>query len=207
MENQYSNFIYWIALILPSVIAGTVAVISLITNYKTSKSNQLHNMTFTQKEKVADQYIEKSSELIALTDPLVLNAKINEFTPTLITHDEFLQIMQRLLDIDNRVQTLSSIIKLHTWSIYEDVALPEVSNMFTTIDAVQTHIQSMLMSLIKLHSTNTEQGHFRDSTPMESKQMLERTFSETYREPYISMVVSITNVAKILRKEALGKKR
>lgn len=209
MENsaQYSSILYWIALILPSLIAGTVSIVSLITNHRSSKVGQAKNMVFAQKEKVADQFIEKSSELIAITDPLVLNAKINEYTPTIITHDEFMRIMQELLSVDNRVQTLSTVIKLHTWSIYEENRLKDVDEMFSSIDVVQKHIQDMIMELIKLHSSNTEQGRFMKPNPMEEKQDLERHFSEAYREPYCAMVVAITQMAKLLRREALDTKK
>lgn len=164
-------------------------------------------MIFTQKEKVADQFIERSSELLAITDPLVLNTKINEYTPTIISHEEFMGVMRELMSIDNRVQTLSSIIKLHTWSIYEENTLTDVGNMFSSIDTVHNLIQDMVLKLIKLHSSNTQEGKFMKPQPMSEKLELERVFSESYKEPYVSMVVAITNVARLLREEAIDAKR
>lgn len=204
MNSEYNSWVYWIALILPSLIAGIISIVSIITNYRSSKMNNFRNMVFTQKEKVVDQFIEKSSELIAISDPLVLNAKINEFTPTIISHREFMSIMQELMSIDNRVQTLSSIIKLHTWSIYEKNTIKEIGDMFSAVDEVQKLIQEMILKLIKLHSSNTKEGEFLRIDPMKIKDDLEKEFSEKYREPYIVMVVSITNVAKLLRIEAVN---
>ncbi|MBQ7027431.1 MAG: hypothetical protein IJN14_03415 [Ruminococcus sp.] len=204
MNSEYNSWVYWIALILPSLIAGIISIVSIITNYRSSKMNNFRNMVFTQKEKVVDQFIEKSSELIAISDPLVLNAKINEFTPTIISHREFMSIMQELMSIDNRVQTLSSIIKLHTWSIYEKNTIKEIGDMFSAVDEVQKLIQEMILKLIKLHSSNTKEGEFLRIDPMKIKDDLEKEFSEKYREPYIVMVVSITNVAKVLRIEAVN---
>ena len=204
MNSEYNSWVYWIALILPSLIAGIISIVSIITNYRSSKMNNFRNMVFTQKEKVVDQFIEKSSELIAISDPLVLNAKINEFTPTIISHREFMSIMQELMSIDNRVQTLSSIIKLHTWSIYEKNTIKEIGDMFSAVDEVQKLIQEMILKLIKLHSSNTKEGEFLRIDPMKIKGDLEKEFSEKYREPYIVMVVSITNVAKLLRIEAVN---
>jgi len=164
-------------------------------------------MIFSQKEKVADQFIERSSELIAISDPLVLNAKINGYTPTIITHEEFMRIMQELMSIDNRVQTLNSIIKLHTWSIYEEANLTHIGNMFSAIDIVHELIQDMILKLIKLHASNTQEGRFMKPDPMNEKVELERVFSESYKDPYCSMVVSITKMAKLLREEAIDIKR
>jgi len=203
MEEEYNSWLYWLALILPSLIAGIISIVSIINNYRSSKLNHIRSMVFTQKEKVVDQFIEKSSELIAISDPLVLNTKINEFTPTIISHREFMLIMQDLMSIDNRVQTLSSIIKLHTWSVYEKNTIKELGDMFSAVDEVQKLIQDMILKLIKLHSSNTKEGEFLRINPMEIKENLEKDFSENYREPYIVMVVSITNVTKLLRIEAV----
>lgn len=160
-------------------------------------------MVFSQKEKVIDNFIEKSSELIAVADPLILNSKINEYTPTIIPHSQFMEIMQDLMSIDNKVQTLSSIIKLHTYSIYEENSFEEIAKMFDCIDAVHAIVQDLVLKLIKLHSSNTEDGAFLRSSIGGLKNNLERDFSESFSEPYTKMVVSITNVAKLLRQEAL----
>ncbi len=77
-----------------------------------------------------------------------------EYTPVVISHDQFMDIMKEIMSIDNRVQTLSSIIKLHTWSIYVENVLADVSNMFSTIDTVHKQIQDMILKLIKLHASN-----------------------------------------------------
>ena len=114
---QYNSWLYWLALILPNLIIGTVSAISIIVGYRSSKINNLKNMIFAQREKVIDSFIEKSAELIAITDPLILNSKINEYTPLTIPHSQFMEIMQNLLSIDNKVQTLSSVIKLYTYSV------------------------------------------------------------------------------------------
>lgn len=201
------SILYWVALILPSLITGAIAIISLVTNYRSAKNSQLKNMIFTQKEKVADQFIEKSSELLAISDPLVINARINEFTPTIIEHSEFMGVMQDLLSIDQEVQTLGSVIKLHTWSIYEKTTLPDIADMFSSIDVVQDLLRDLVLKLIKLHASNTEAGRFTKPAPMVDKQNLEREFSEKYREPYIDMSVKIMSVARLLRNEALEAKR
>lgn len=202
-SQNYTSLLYWIALILPSIIAGVVSIVSLITNYRSSKNSQLKNMVFAQKEKVADQFIEKSSELIALTDPLALNAKINEFTPTLVEHSEFMVVMQSLLNIDTHVQTLGSVIKLHTWSVYEENDLSVIAEMFDAVDNVQKLIQEMVLQLIQLHVSNTEKGHFTKPAPINDKLKLEREFSQKYAEPYVDMVEKITKVARILRRQAI----
>lgn len=202
MSPQYDSWLYWLALILPNMIVGTISVFSIIINYRTTKYNHTQNMIFTQKEKVVDNFIEKSSELIAITDPLILNSKINEYTPTIISHSQFMIIMQDLLSIDNKVQTLSSVIKLHTYSIFEMGTLNQIADMYKSIDTVHDLIQKMILNLIKLHSSNTEEGSFLREGINDLKNNLERDFSEKYKEPYIDMVTSITFVAKLLREDA-----
>ncbi len=202
MSPQYDSWLYWLALILPNMIVGTISVFSIIINYRTTKYNHTQNMIFTQKEKVVDNFIEKSSELIAITDPLILNSKINEYTPTIISHSQFMLIMQDLLSIDNKVQTLSSVIKLHTYSIFEMGTLNQIADMYKSIDTVHDLIQKMILNLIKLHSSNTEEGSFLREGINDLKNNLERDFSEKYKEPYIDMVTSITFVAKLLREDA-----
>lgn len=61
--------------IVPSAITAVVAIIALITSAysshkatKTSYSNNIDNMRFTQKEKISDQIIEKSSILLTKVD-------------------------------------------------------------------------------------------------------------------------------------------
>lgn len=206
INPNYDSIIYWLALILPSLIAGVIAIVSLVTNSRNSKTNQLRDMVFAQKEKVADQFVERGSELIAITDPLLLNAKINAYTPTTIPHSQFMVIMQELLSIDTNVQTLSNTIKLHTWSIYTEETLAEIGDMFTSIDVVQELIRNMIQELIALHSSNTQEGRFKKSQPMVEKQELERGFAESYREPYISMSLKIMGIARLMRQEALKAK-
>lgn len=201
---QYNSWLYWLALILPNLIIGTVSAISIIVGYRSSKINNLKNMIFAQREKVIDSFIEKSAELIAITDPLILNSKINEYTPLTIPHSQFMEIMQNLLSIDNKVQTLSSVIKLYTYSVYSENNLQEISKMYECIDCVQEKVQKLVLNLVKLHSSNTQEGAFLRSGISELKSNLERTFSEDFREPYIQMVVSITSVAQILRLEAMN---
>ena len=202
MSPQYDSWLSWLALILPNMIVGTISVFSIIINYRTTKYNHTQNMIFTQKEKVVDNFIEKSSELIAITDPLILNSKINEYTPTIISHSQFMIIMQDLLSIDNKVQTLSSVIKLHTYSIFEMGTLNQIADMYKSIDTVHDLIQKMILNLIKLQSSNTEEGSFLREGINDLKNNLERDFSEKYKEPYIDMVTSITFVAKLLREDA-----
>lgn len=204
---QYDSWLYWLALVLPNMIIGSITIISIIFNYRSSKVNLSQNMIFTQKEKVVDNFIEKCSELIAITDPLVLNSKINEYTPTIIPHSQFMVIMQDLLSIDNKVQTLSSVIKLHTFSIYEESNINEIGEMYSCIDTVQKKVQDLILKLIKLHSSNTEEGAFLRENIRELKDNLERDFSIEYQKPYVDMVVSITSIAKLLRTEALQVKK
>ena len=61
--------------IIPSAITAVVAIIALITSAysshkatKTSYSNNIDNMRFTQKEKISDQIIEKASILLTKTE-------------------------------------------------------------------------------------------------------------------------------------------
>lgn len=74
--------------IIPSVITASVAIIALVTSSYSSKkatqisySNNIDNMRFTQKEKLSDQIIEKTSLLLTITDPNYLNTIINKITP------------------------------------------------------------------------------------------------------------------------------
>ena len=80
--------------------------------------------------------------------------------------------------------------------------LNQIADMYKSIDTVHDLIQKMILNLIKLHSSNTEEGSFLREGINDLKNNLERDFSEKYKEPYIDMVTSITFVAKLLREDA-----
>ena len=112
--------------VLPALITGFVSIIALITSYKAAKNsskqsynNNVDSMKFTQKEKVADQLAEKAAILLTKCDPNVLNTLINEIVPRSISHEENANIRRRFLGISDEIQTLSNIIKMLTYSIFD----------------------------------------------------------------------------------------
>ena len=123
--------------ILPSLITAFVSIIALITSYKATKNsskqayyNNIDNMLFTQKEKVADQLAEKASILLTKCDPNVLNTIINEIVPRQITHEENAAIRKYLLGISDEIQTYTNIIKMLTYSIFDNRTM---LNMFNDV--------------------------------------------------------------------------
>lgn len=196
--------------IIPSIITAVVAIIALITSAysshkatKTSYSNNIDNMRFTQKEKISDQIIEKSSVLLTKSDPNYLNTIINEITPREITVTEFTNIQKQLLSIIDEVQTLSTNIKLLSYAIKDSDSEELIYKIYEEMDLVHNQIQNMILQLIQLYLALTPNGNIKNIVVMPEKYKLEKSFSETYPKIYEDLSVDIILLVEILKKKSI----
>lgn len=196
--------------IIPSLITAAVAIIALITSAysakkatETSYSNNIDNMHFAQKEKISDQIIEKASALITKTDPNYLNTVINEITPKEISDLEFTSIQTRLLSITDDIQTLSTNIKMLSYSIRESETETLIFKTFSEMDSIHNEVQEMIMQLIKIYLALTPNGNIEDLSVMPEKYKLEKSFSETYPPIYTDFVVDMMQLIEMLKKNSI----
>lgn len=196
--------------IIPSAITAVVAIIALITSAysshkatKTSYSNNIDNMRFTQKEKISDQIIEKASVLLTKTDPNYLNTIINEITPIEISKSEFTSIQKQLLSITDEIQTLSTNIKLLTYSIKDSNSEKLIYKIYEELDLVHSEIQDMILQLIQLYCALTPNGNIKNITVMPEKYKLEKSFSEKYPKIYTDLSVDIILLVETQKKNSI----
>lgn len=202
-----------VADILPSLITAFVSFIAMLTSYKAAKnaskqsfSNNVDSMKFTQKEKVADQIAEKSAILLTKCDPNVLNTVINEIVPRSISHEENRNIRTRLLGISDELQTLSNIIKMLTYSIFEDEAmLNKLGDTGSKLDAVCEKSSAMILKLCDIYTAMTPEGSIKNLNIMEEISKLQRTFSEEYKEPYIQLHLALSDLIWYVRQQSIPK--
>lgn len=198
---------------LPALITGFISMIALITSYKASKNaskqsynNNVDSMKFTQKEKVADQLAEKSAVLLTKCDPNVLNSIINEMSPRSISHEENANIRRHLLETSDEIQTLSNIIKMLTYSVFDNEEfLRRLESIGNNLDAVNEKCSSMLLRLAEIYTAMTPEGRIKNINVMEEKLKLERTFSEEYREEYIQLHLSLSDLIWYIRQQSIPK--
>lgn len=202
-----------IASVLPALITGFVSMIALITSYKAAKNaskqsynNNVDSMRFTQKEKVADQIAEKSAVLLTKCDPNVLNTVINEIVPHSISHEENAAIRRRLLGIADEIQTLTNVIKMLTYSIFDsEEMLEKLENVGGKLDNVYINCSEMLLRLAEIYTAMTPEGRIKGINVMDEKLRLERGFSEEYREIYIQLHVSLSELVWYIRQQSIPK--
>ncbi len=199
--------------ILPALITGFVSVIALITSYKAAKNsskqsynNNVDSMKFTQKEKVADQLAEKAAILLTKCDPNVLNTLINEIVPRSISHEENANIRRRFLGISDEIQTLSNIIKMLTYSIFDNEEfLKKLEDIGNKLDAVNCKCSEMFLRLVEIYTAMTPEGRIKNISIMDEKLRLEREFSEGYREMYIQLHLSLSDLIWYIRQQSIPK--
>lgn len=201
--------------VLPALITAFVSFIAMITSYmaaknasKQSYSNNVDNMRFTQKEKVADQIAEKSAILLSKCDPNVLNTVINEIVPRSISHEENRSIRTRLLGISDEMQTLSNIIKMLTYSIFEDMdMLNKLNDVGIKLDTVCNQSSDMILRLCDIYTSMTPEGRIKNINVMDEIKKLELSFSEAYRESYIQLHLSLSDLIWYVRQQSIPKKK
>lgn len=196
--------------ILPSVITAVVSILALVINYKSTrysiKQNSIinsKNMNFTQKEKLADQIVEKSSLLLTNCDPNRLNTIINGIVPKPISHEENATIRKQLLTISDDIQTLANIIKLLNYSIISQDNIKSFERLSNTLDNVVMQCNAMLLKLTKLYSAMTPEGALMNLNIMEEKMRLEREFSDEYPPSYIDLHICISEIVQKTRFQAM----
>lgn len=201
--------------VLPSIITASVSALAIIVSYKSSKrslamsqDNNIDNMRFSQKDKVADQIAEKSAMLLSKCNPNTLNTLINDIVPNRITHEENRIIRNRLLGVSDEIQTLCNVIKMLTYSIFDtEEMLTRFENMSNKLDEVESLCSNMLLELTHIHSSMTPEGEIRNINIMEELRSLERSFSEDIRDPYIELTAVLSDMIWYIRKEAIPKER
>lgn len=196
--------------IIPSVITASVAIIALVTSAYSSKkatqisySNNIDNMRFTQKEKLSDQINEKTSLLLTITDPNYLNTIINKITPKEITDSEFTEIQTKLLSVPDNIQTLSTNIKLLSYSIREPQTQEIIFKIFNEMDYLHKQVEDMIMKLIKIYCALTPNGNIENITVMAEKYKLETSFSKTYPKYYEDFSVDMVLLVETLKKNSI----
>lgn len=199
--------------ILPALITGFVSIIALITSYKAAKNasiqsynNNVDSMKFTQKEKVADQLAEKTAILLTKCDPNVLNTVINEIVPRSISHEENAHIRRKLLGISDEIQTLSNIIKMLTYSIFDsEEFLRKLEDVGNKLDIVSCKCSEMILSLSEIYTAMTPEGRIKNINVMDEKQRLEQKFSKEYREMYIQLHLVLSDLVWYIRQQSIPK--
>lgn len=199
--------------VLPAFITGFVSMIALITSYKAAKNstrqsynNNVDSMKFTQKEKVADQVAEKSAILLTKCDPNVLNTVINELVPRPISHEENANVRRRLLGIADEIQTLSNIIKMLTYSVFDsEEFLRKLEDIGNKLDVVNEKCSTMLLRLAEIYTAMTPEGRIKNINVMEEKKNLEQSFPEGYRESYIQLHLALSDLIWYIRQQSIPK--
>lgn len=197
--------------ILPTLITAFVSIIAMITSYKAAKNstkqsynNNVDSMRFTQKEKVADQISEKAAILLTKCDPNVLNTVINEIVPRNISHEENANIRKYLLGISDDIQTYSNIIKMLTYSIFDsEEMLRKLENIGHKLDDVDDKCSQMLLRLADIYTAMTPEGRIKEINVIEAKLELERSFSKEYREAYIELHLSLSDLVWFIRQQSI----
>lgn len=199
--------------ILPALITGFVSMIALITSYKAAKNasiqsynNNVDSMRFTQKEKVADQIAEKAAILLTKCDPNVLNTVINEIVPRSISHEENANIRRRLLGISDEIQTLSNIIKMLTYSIFDsDEFLEKLENVGNIMDDVNSRCSELLLRLAEIYTAMTPEGAIKGINIMDEKKKLECGFPEEYGKIYADLHLALSGLVWYIRRQSIPK--
>ncbi len=197
--------------IFPTLITAFVSIIAMITSYKAAKNstkqsynNNVDSMRFTQKEKVADQISEKAAILLTKCDPNVLNTVINEIVPRNISHEENANIRKYLLSISDDIQTYSNIIKMLTYSIFDsDEMLRKLENIGHKLDDVYDKCSQMLLRLAEIYTAMTPEGRIKGINVMEATLELEQSFSKEYREMYIQLHLSLSDLVWFIRQQSI----
>lgn len=199
--------------ILPALITGFVSIIALITSYRAAKNasiqsynNNVDSMKFTQKEKVADQLAEKTAILLTKCDPNVLNTVINEIVPRSISHEENAHIRRKLLGISDEIQTLSNIIKMLAYSIFDsEEFLRKLEDVGNKLDIVSCKCSEMILSLSEIYTAMTPEGRIKNINVMDEKQRLEQKFLKEYREMYIQLHLVLSDLVWYIRRQSIPK--
>lgn len=197
--------------ILPALITGFVSMIALITSYKAAKNasiqsynNNVDSMRFTQKEKVADQIAEKAAILLTKCDPNVLNTVINEIVPRSISHEENANIRRRLLGISDEIQTLSHIIKMLTYSIFDsEEFLKKLENVGNIMDAVNDKCSELLLGLAEIYTAMTPEGAIKSINIMDEKKRLECEFPVEYGKMYQDLHLALSDLVWHIRRQSI----
>lgn len=203
-----------ISSVLPTFITAFVSIIAMITSYKTAKNaqkqsfdNNIDNMRFTQKEKVATQIAEKASVLLTKCHPNVLNTVINEIVPRNISHEENGNIRKYLLGISDEIQTYSNVIKMLSYSIVDSKEmLHKLENLWNNMDAVDEKCSKMLLRLAEIYTAMTPEGRIKEIVVMDEIRKLENSFSEEYKGIYIQLDTSISDTLRYIREKSIPKK-
>lgn len=199
--------------VLPALITGFVSMLALITSYKAAKNtvkqsynNNVDSMKFTQKEKVADQLAEKSAVLLTKCDPNVLNTLINEFVPRPISHEENANIRSKLLSVSDEIQTLSNIIKMLTYSVFDSKEfLQKLEDVGNKLDVVNKKCSAMILKLADIYTAMTPEGRIKNINVMEEKLKSEKGFPEKYREHYEQLHLALSDLIWYIRKQSIPK--
>lgn len=199
--------------VLPALITAFVSVIAMITSYKASKntqkqsySNNIDNMRFTQKEKVADQIADKAAILLTKCDPNVLNTVINEIMPRTISHEENGNIRRRLLGMSDEIQTYTNVIKMLSYSIFDNMeTLRRFEKVWNNMDVVNKECSKMLLKLVEIYTAMTPEGNIKRMNIMEEKKSLENSFSELYKGLYCQLHESLSDLVWYIRQQSIPK--
>lgn len=192
---------------IPAIITAVVSVVALISSYKASKNatkqtyiNNVDNMLFSQREKIADQISEKAALLLRKCDPNVLNTLINEIDPKPLSNAENAAIRTRLLSVSDEIATLSNIIKMLAVSILNTEELNFVfKEAAGKMDIASEQCGSMLLHLTKLYNALTRDGNLQNINVMEAIIELEHNFSEEYRDVYIDLFEALSKLVSCIR--------
>lgn len=199
--------------VLPALITGFVSMLALITSYKAAKNaskqsynNNVDSMKFTQKEKVADQLAEKSAILLTKCDPNILNTLINEIVPRSISHEENANIRRKLLGVSDEIQTLSNIVKMLTYSVFDsEEFLWKLENIGNKLDVVNEKCSAMIFRLAEIYTAMTPEGRIKNINVMEEKIKLEKSFPVEYRENYIQLHLALSDLIWYIRQQSIPK--
>lgn len=196
--------------IVPSIITATVAVIALITAAVSSKkatqmsyNNNIDNMRFVQKEKISDQFIERSSTYINKTDPNRLNTMINMLVPRVLTESEFSYEQEKLLSITDDIQTTATIIKMLLYAVLDEENKDIVYTIFSQMDQAHSEIHDMILELNQLYLAMTPKGNIENIEIMPEKYKLERSFSEKYSGLYTDLAANIIKMTRLLKENSI----
>lgn len=141
--------------------------------------------------------------LLTKSDPNYLNAIINRIAPIEISESEFTSIQRQLLSITDEIQTLSTNIKLLSYSIKDSNSEKLIYKIYEELDSVHSEIHDMILQLIQLYCALTPNGNIKNIAVMPEKYKLERSFSEKYPKIYTDLSVDIILLVEMLKRNSI----
>ena len=120
-----------------------------------------------------------------------------------ISDSEFTSVQNQLLSITDEIQTLSTNIKLLSYTIKDTNSEALIYKIYGEMDLIHNQVQDMILQLIQLYLALTPNGNIKNIAVMPEKYKLEKSFSEKYPKIYTDLSIDIISLVEILKKNSI----